>query len=147
MMPIVMPMFTNDWNANHMAMPDATSMPNRSSARVGDPQRADDHDAEQEDDRDGADEAEFLAGHGEDEVGLLGRDEVARHQLAVEQALAEHPARADRDLGLGRVVAGPGQVGGRVQEGGEPGQLVGLQQVQAAGRGDRSRPRRPRARR
>ncbi len=34
MMPIVMPMFTNDWNANHIAMPDATSRPNRSSARV-----------------------------------------------------------------------------------------------------------------
>ena len=34
MMPIVMPMFTKDWNANQIAMPEAISMPNRSSARA-----------------------------------------------------------------------------------------------------------------
>src|SRR5215467_6944633 len=32
MMPIVMPMLTNDWKPNQTATPDATSMPNMSSA-------------------------------------------------------------------------------------------------------------------
>ena len=139
MMPIVMPMFTNDWNANHIATPDATSRPNRSSARVAMRSARMITTPIRNTITIGADEAELLAGHGEDEVGLLRRDEVARHQLAVEQALAEHAAGADRDLGLGRVVAGPGQVGGRVQERGKPGELVILEQVQAAGGGDADR--------
>jgi hypothetical protein len=50
----------------------------------------------------------------------------------VEQAGAEQAAGADRDLGLRRLVAGAGQVRVRVQERGEPAELVGPQQVQAA---------------
>ena len=34
MIPTVMPMLTKDWNRNQIATPEATSMPNRSSARV-----------------------------------------------------------------------------------------------------------------
>ena len=34
MIPSVMPMFSNVWNANQQITPDATSRPNRSSARA-----------------------------------------------------------------------------------------------------------------
>ena len=76
-----------------------------------------------------ADEAELLARDGEDEVGLDRGDEVAAGERAVEQALAVQAAGADRDLGLEAVVAGAGQVLGGVQERGQPGQLVPLEQV------------------
>ena len=58
------------------------------------------------------------------------RDEAAAGERAVEQPLAVQAAGADRDLRLEAVVAGPGQVLRGVQERGQPGQLVPLQQVQ-----------------
>ena len=83
---------------------------------LGGADRAEHDDAEQGDDDGGADEAEFLARDGEDEVGLDRGDEVAAGERAVEQALAVQAAGADRDLGLEAVVAGAGQVLGGVQE-------------------------------
>ena len=89
-----MPMLTNAWKANQTATPDATSMPNMSSATAAAliarktmmPSSADDHRA--------ADEAELLPRDREDEVGLHRGDEVAAGERAVEQALAEQRRRS-----------------------------------------------------
>src|SRR5690242_10604052 len=116
-----------------------------------DPQRAQDDQREQGDDDRGPGETELLPGDREDEVGVLLGDEVAGRQRAVEQAVAEQPARADRDLGLGGAVPGALRVRGRVEERGQPAQLVGLEQVQLergyrgqrARRGQRGEPAQP----
>src|SRR5260221_4319016 len=55
---------------------------------------------------DAADETELLGQHGEDEVGLLLGQEVEMALRAVQEALAEEPARAERDLRLQDVIAG-----------------------------------------
>ncbi len=51
-----------------------------------------------------ADEAKFLAGDGEDEVGVLHGQEVKLTLGAVVPALSHQPAVADRDLALVDVV-------------------------------------------
>ena len=76
----------------------------------GDQQRPPDHDAEQRDQHAGADQAELLAGDGEDEVGVLLGHEARAGLRAVEEPLAEQPAVADRDPGLLDVVAGAARV-------------------------------------
>ena len=78
--------------------------------RRGDRQRAPDDDAEQRDQDAGADQAELLARDGEDEVGVLLGHEAGAGLRAVEEALAEEPAVADRDPGLLDVVAGAARV-------------------------------------
>src|ERR1700730_7894113 len=92
-----------------------------------DAQRADQQHGDQADDRDRADEAQFLSGHREYEVGVLLGHEVAGDQRAMEQSLAEHPTRADRDLRLRGAVPGSRRGGRRVDERGEALDLVGLE--------------------
>ena len=58
------------------------------------------HHAEQRDQHAGADQAELLPGDGEDEVGVLLGHEAGPGLRAVEEALAEEAAVADRDAGL-----------------------------------------------
>ena len=125
-------MFWNAWKPNQQAMPAAATRPKRSSARSGDRQRPPDHHAEQRDQQRRADQAELLAGDGEDEVGVLLGHEAGLGLRAVEEALAEEAAVADRDPGLLGVVAGAARVEVGVREGQEPVDLVRLEQVPAA---------------
>ena len=66
--------------------------------------------------RDEAEQAEFLADHREDEVGRALGQEFELRLAAVHPALAEHAARADRDLRLDDVVAGAERVALRVEQ-------------------------------
>ena len=88
MMPIVMPMLMNDWTPNQIAMPDATSMPNWSSALAAIRSARNSSSASSPMMTSSADEADLLAGDREDEVGVLLGHEVAGDELTVEQALA-----------------------------------------------------------
>jgi len=91
-----------------------------------DGQAGEDEGAEQGDDQDGADEAEFLADDGEDEVGgVLG--EVAELLEAVAQAAAGDFTVGDGDLGLDHVVAAGAGCGVGIQEGRDAGHAVGLE--------------------
>src|SRR5215467_14164443 len=127
---MVIPMLMKDWTPNQIAIPDATSRPNISSARaairiartstmassatmVMAPTKPSSSPATEK----------------MKSVCCSGTKLPA--QLPVEQALAEHPARADRDLGLGGAVAGAQRVGGWVDERGEPPHLVRLEHMQA----------------
>ena len=74
----------------------------------------------------GADQAELLPRDREDEVGVLLGHEAGLGLRAVEQALAEDAAVADRDPGLGGVVAGAARVEVGVGERHEPVELVVL---------------------
>ena len=71
MIPSVIPMLTKVWNANQQTTPARDEPAERSGDRAADAQPAPQQQPEQHDERAGADEAELLAGHGEDEVGLL----------------------------------------------------------------------------
>ena len=62
------------------------------------------------------DQPPFLADHGEDEIGRALRQELELRLAAVHVALAEHAARADRDLRLDGVIAGAERVGLRIEE-------------------------------
>src|SRR6185437_7147461 len=57
-----------------------------------------------------AHEAPFLGQHGEDEVGVLLRQEGEMRLAPLHEALAENAARADGDLGLQAVIAGAERV-------------------------------------
>src|SRR6476661_5871589 len=85
MMPIVIPMFSNIWNAKIPSTPTARSVPKKS---------------EDNDQRRTPEEAELLPHHREDEVGvLLGH--VREIRLAtLEQSFACEAAVDDRDLRL-----------------------------------------------
>ena len=63
-----------------------------------------------------AEQAELLADHGEDEVGRALGQELELRLAAVHPALAEHAARADRDLRLDDVIAGAERVALRVEQ-------------------------------
>src|SRR5690606_9878992 len=91
---------------------------------AGDAAGAPEDDAEQAYDQRAADEAEFLPGDGEDEVGLLLGHELAGGLGAVEEAGAGQSAGADGDAGLVGVVADACGVELGVGEGGEPVDLV-----------------------
>ena len=93
----------------------------------GDRERAPDDDGQQQDQDARADQAELLAGDGEDEVGVLLGDEAGPGLRALEQSLAEQAAVADRDARLLDVVAGAARVERRVDEGEEAVDLVGLE--------------------
>ena len=76
-----------------------------------------------------ADEAEFLADHGEDEVGLFFRQEVEMALGALQEALAPHAAGAQGDVRLDDVVAGAERVALGMEEGVDAGALVVVQVV------------------
>ena len=117
-------MFWKAWKPNQQAMPAAATRPNRSSASSGDRQRAPDHDRQQHDDHPGPDQAELLAGDGEDEVGVLLGHEARPRLRAVEESLAEEPTVADRDPRLLDVVAGAARIEAGIGEGQEAVDLV-----------------------
>ena len=120
-------MFWNDWKPSQQATPAAASRPKRSGASDGDDQRPPQHDAEQQDEQAGAEQPELLARDGEDEVGVLLRDEAGLGLRPAEDALPEDSAVADRDARLLGVVAGTAWVELRVGEGHEAVDLVLLQ--------------------
>ena len=126
-----------------MAMPSATSRPNwwRQRSAIS---HAAQHDqaAAGRARASAADQAEFLADHGEDEVGLLLRQEVQVALRALQEALAPHPARAERDLRLDDVVAGAERVALRVEEGVDARALV-VVQVAVGDRARRTAPAAP----
>src|ERR1700734_4123756 len=97
---------------------------------AGDAQRAEDHDAQQEDDHGAADEADLLARDADDEAGLLVGHEARGDQRAVQPAGAEQAPGPDHDLGVNRLVPGSRRVRRRMQERGQPVQLVAAEQVQ-----------------
>ena len=120
-------MFWNAWKPNQQAIPAAATRPNTSSvaeAMASARQMTTPSSAIR---IAGADQAELLAGHGEDEVGVLLGHEAGARLRAVEEPLAEQPAVADRDPGLLDVVAGTARVEVGVGEGEEPVDLVLLQ--------------------
>ena len=56
-------------------------------------------------------QSEFLADHGEDEIGRALGQELQLRLAAVHPALAEHAARAERDLALDDVIARAQRIG------------------------------------
>ena len=113
MMPRHIPMFWKVWKANQQAMPAAATRPNMSSACMEMCSARHSTHREEQDQHAGADQAELLAGDGEDEVGVLLGHEARTGLRAVEETLPEQAAVADRDPRLGRVVAGTARVEGR----------------------------------
>ena len=108
-------MFWNAWNANQQTMPAASSRPAGSASRAmrsprqhSSPNSADDDHA--------ADEAELLAGHRVDEVGLLLGNVPAVGLRTAEQAASEQATVGDRDVRLRDVVGGALGVVGRMGE-------------------------------
>ena len=82
-----------------------------------------------------AEESEFLADHGEDEVGRTLRQELELRLAAVHVALAEDTARADRDLGLDDVISGAERVVLWIQESENSLSLVFVDEMPANPRG------------
>ena len=136
-------MFWNAWKPNQQAIPAPASRPNMSSARAAIRIARQSSDEEQHDDGGRADQAELLAGDREDEVGVLLGHEARLGLRAVEEALPEQSAVADRDPRLRGVVAGAARVVGRIEERGEPVQLVALEHPELDG-ADRGAARPPR---
>src|SRR5882757_1222415 len=85
-------------------------------ALVGEVQRAADHDTVQRENQQLAEQTEFFPDNREDEVSGAFRQEFQLRLAAVHVALAEDPARTDRDLGLNDVVAGTQRVVFGIQE-------------------------------
>ena len=91
---------------------------------------AEDHDQRvEQEQRHRAHEAELLGERGEDEVGVLFGQEVQPGLGALHEAAPREAARAERDLGLGDVVAGAERVGVGVEEGEDAGELVFLDEL------------------
>ena len=104
-------MFWNAWKPNQHAIPAAATRPKSVvGVRTAICSARQMTTAEQDDQDPGTDQAELLAGHGEDEVGVLLGHEAGPGLRAVEQTLAEDPAVADRDPRLLGVVAGAARV-------------------------------------
>ena len=132
-------MFWKAWKPNQQAMPAAATRPKTSSAWRAMTRARQMTRRQQRDQQAGAHEAELLPRHREDEVGLLLGHEAGARLGAVEQALPEQAAVADRDPGLLDVVAGAAGVEVGVHEGEEAVDLVGLQHATGEGeRGDRA---------
>src|SRR6185437_190973 len=87
-----------------------------------------------------ADETPFLGEHGEDEIGLLLRQEGEMRLRPLHEALAEDAAGADGDLGLEAVISGAQRIALRIEEGVDAVLLVVLQEAPE----DRRRARRAR---
>ena len=93
MMPIVMPMFSNIWNANIASTPTATQRAEEVGRQQRDAPEAPHEQPVERDQRRAADEAELLADHREDEVGvLLGHVRDVR-LAALEQPVAREARR------------------------------------------------------
>src|SRR5829696_412010 len=131
MMPTVMPMLTKAWKASMDTTPAASRAP-KGPSKGGDPKAAPEQQPEQGEQGHGAGEAELLADHGEDEVGLLLGHVLEVGLGAAQVALAPDPARADGDQGLPRVVGETSStvVGARVDERGQALLLVLAQDVE-----------------
>ena len=114
-------MFWKAWKPNQQTIPAPASRPNMSSA--GAAMRTARHSSTRNSAmmRRRPDQAELLARDREDEVGVLLGHEARLRLRAVEQALPEQPAVADRDPGLRGVVAGAARVERRVEEGARSG--------------------------
>src|SRR5215217_902037 len=131
MMPTVMPMLTKAWKASMDTTPAASRAP-KGPSKGGDPKAAPEQQPEQGEQGHGAGEAELLADHGEDEVGLLLGHVLEVGLGAAQVALAADPAGADGDQGLPRVVgeASSTVVGARVDERGQALLLVLAEHVE-----------------
>ena len=86
-----------------------------------------------------ADEPELLREHGEHEVALLDRQELAAALGAVGEPRPEQAARPDRDLRLEHLPARALRVGGGVEEREDPVLLVVAQHVRPGDRDHRQR--------
>lgn len=130
MMPSVIPMFSKAWKANQAMIPAATIVPYSSLVSRAIRQARHRTTPSSTRIRPAAEEAEFLARDGEDEVGLLLGDELAGGLGAVEEARSGESAGADRDACLVGVVADARRVERGVGEGGEAGDLVLVEQAE-----------------
>ena len=138
-------MFWKAWKPNQQAMPAAATRPNMSSARARDRQRPPDaRTPSSAISSAGADQAELLAGDGEDEVGVLLGHEARRGSASRGRAPGRTGRRCRSRSGPAGVVAGAARVEVGVGERHEPVDLVGLEHARPA---PRPRPRRPRRRR
>ena len=111
MMPIVMPMFSNTWNANSATNADADQRAEEVGRVVsGCSPDAPHQQREQAEQQRAADEAELLADRGEDEVGVLLGHERQLRELALVEALAPDAAVRDRRLRLAQRVLRVGEI-------------------------------------
>ena len=101
--PATPPMLTMACTPNQVAMPPASSIPNRSGAAsaVWIPNHTEQR--EPTDHREGADEPELVGDHGEDEVAV-GERQVAELAVAPPDAGAGEPAVGDAEIALVRLV-------------------------------------------
>ncbi len=114
--PTVMPMFTMMCVNQPAVNPKATSEANGVARPRRDAHRAQQQHAEQSQrDRD-AEEPQLLPDHGEDEVGVLLRQECEPLLRAEREALPEEAARPDGHLRLEHVVARSPRIGRRIEE-------------------------------
>ena len=123
-------MFSNAWKANQPTMPAATIVPNSVGRLAGDPAAAPQDDAEQDQDQPGAEEASSSPATVKTKSVCCSGTNWPLVCGAVEEALAEQSAGADRDPGLVGVVARPGGVERAGWRRREAVDLVLLQQVQ-----------------
>ena len=130
-----MPLLTNTYTANVSVRLPAIRRENVSCACARDVEPAADDEHVQHHQHEAADEAPLLADHREDEIGRALRQEFELRLAAVHVALAEHAARADRDLRLDRVIAGAERVVLRVQEREHALPLVVVQEMPGDGHG------------
>ena len=121
----VIPTFSKTCVKNRARMPNTTRLAKGSVARRAIRQ----HDQEQREEEpqrhQHAEEPEFLPHHGEDEVGVLRREEGEPLLRALREPVAEPAAGADRHPGLDRVVPGGPGVDLGIEECEEPVLLVG----------------------
>ena len=111
-----MPTFTSTCTNQLASRPNATRLLNESFARSAILVTRRKSSEEEREREQHADEAELLADDGEDEVGVLRRQEREALLRALREALAEQPPGADRDLRLDHVVARLARVDVRVEE-------------------------------
>jgi hypothetical protein len=78
-----------------------------------------------------AQHSELLGQHGEDKVGLFLGQEFQVGLRALQESATEQAARAQSDLRLDGVVAGPQGIGFRIQEGKHALALIGVQELPA----------------
>ena len=125
--PLTIAMLTNAYVKNISVIAPAMSRANIVEAfAVITIAAADQQQVEHEQDR-VADQPEFLAEHGEDEIGVALRQEVEVRLRAVQPALADDAARAERDRRLRRVIAGAERIATRIEERQDPLALIVVQ--------------------
>ena len=135
--PITAPMLMIAWLVIQVVTPTATRQPKRSGARTGGPVAVPGQGEEQAHDADGADQAELLPHHREDEVGVgVGQGPPLLAPAA--ESEAEQVAGAEADERLPHLVARARLVGAGIDERQDPVPPVGV----AHGEHQRRRPRR-----